>query len=74
MVAHWLAKFRHTLPPEVNEALDQAQLTVLRGVVRFNRAAAEAYRAVRPMAVYWWMPVAGLGVGVVAGIASRLAG
>ncbi len=65
---------RRLLPPEVKEMLDQAQLTVLREVVKFNRAATEALRAMRPLATFWWMPVAGLGVGLVAGIASRLAG
>jgi hypothetical protein len=74
MNTEWAHQMRRLLPPEVNEVLDQAQLIVLRKVVTFNRAATETLRAVRPLAAYWWMPAAGLGVGLVAGIASRLAG
>lgn len=73
MVSNWYSRVQRAIPLEVKEALDQAQLVVLRQIVRFNQATAKACRWARPMAAYWWMPVAGLAVGVVAGVASRLA-
>ncbi len=74
MVTNFLNQLRRALPAEVIETLDQAQLAVLRWIVKFNRTLAEVFRWARPMAAYWWMPVAGLGIGLVAGLASRLAG
>ena len=74
MNTEWVRQLRHRLLSEVNEMLDQVQLSVLRGVVKFNCAAADGLRAIRPLAAYWWMPAAGLGVRMIAGIASRLAG
>ena len=73
MVNNWYSRVQRAIPLEVKEALDQAQLVVLRQIVRFNQATEKACRWARPMADYWWMPVAGLAVGVVAGVASRLA-
>ena len=69
-----LNRIRQAVPPEVIEAVDHVQLVALRWIVKFNRATANAFRWASPMAAYWWMPAAGLGVGVVAGVASRMAG
>ncbi len=73
MVNEMVGQLQRAIPLEVKEALDQAQLVVLRQIVKFNQATAKACRWARPMAAYWWMPVAGLAVGIVAGVASRLA-
>ncbi|HRF46557.1 MAG TPA: hypothetical protein PLC98_02930 [Anaerolineales bacterium] len=74
MVMHLFDQLRRAMPVEVIETLDQAQLATLRWIVKFNRTLADVFRWARPMAAYWWMPVAGLGIGLVAGLASRLAG